>query len=105
MLLYPFMAVTWLIIGVGLLLLPVINDSYLAGMDRDTRIWMGAFALVLACYNIIRWRYTRIGRQLDQDAQAYRPADRPQRREEPPNPDFDFSDRHDRRSDTPDEPG
>lgn len=87
------MAAGWIILGLGLLLAPTINDSYLAGMDRDTRLWAGGFALVLACYNVIRCRLTRARRQLDEEARLHRPIVRPHRHEEPPNPDFDFSDR------------
>jgi hypothetical protein len=86
-----FLAAIWGIFGIGLLLAPTINDSYLAGLSPQTRLWMAGFALVMVCYNIIRWRLTRMRRQADE--QAYRPNVRPQRREEPPNPDFDFSDR------------
>ncbi len=86
-----FLAGIWGILGIGLLVMPTINSNYFAGMNPETRIMMGGFALVLACYNIIRWRFTRIRRQLDQ--QACRPPVRPHRHGEPPNPDFDFSDR------------
>ncbi len=86
-----FLAGMWLIVGLGLLLVPTASESYFAGLDAKTRIWLGGFALVLACYNVIRWRCTRIRRQLDEESRSYRRPPSHHHREEPPNPDFDFS--------------
>lgn len=87
-----FLAGLWAIVGVGILMLPLKDDAGFLAITRDNRVLIGGFALVLACYNVLRWRFTRIRRQLDQEAQSYRPTVRPHRHEEPPNPDFDFTD-------------
>jgi hypothetical protein len=87
-----FLAGLWAIVGGGILMLPLKDDAGFLAITRDNRSLIGSFALVLACYNVLRWRFTRIRRQLDKEAQSYRPTLSRHRREEPPNPDFDFSD-------------
>jgi hypothetical protein len=87
------LAALWAVIGVGILLvIPSSDDGAVIAVNPERRMMLGGFALMLAGYNIIRWRFTRANRRLDEEAAAQRPGVRPHRREEPPNPDFDFSD-------------
>jgi hypothetical protein len=48
------------------------------------------FALFLCSYNVLRIWLARLRNRLHRESQA--PPVRPRRREEPPNPAFDFSD-------------
>jgi hypothetical protein len=85
-----FMAAFWAVIGIIILALWPSNEQNPAvGVASDQRVWMAGVTLVLVGYNLVRWHLPRLRRQADGDVR--RPPVRP-RREEPPNPDFDFSD-------------
>jgi len=64
----------------------------------ETRISIGWFALLLGCYNMVRWWSRRSDRLRELQKTALRHHRRggdgeTQRPEQPPNPDFDFSQR------------
>jgi hypothetical protein len=81
------------VIGLGILfLLPNVGENALITITTDRRMWLGGFTMLLAGWNVVRWRMARLRRQAEAEAQyTYAPI-RPPRRDEPPNPDFDFSD-------------
>jgi hypothetical protein len=87
--LHLFLAALWSVIGIAILLPNTGMDFFLP--DPSHRHMVGGFALVLAGYNVIRWRFSRLQRRLDEDAQPLRPPVRPRVHDEPPNPDFDFT--------------
>ena len=87
-----FLAAMWAVIGIGLLLPNSGLDLLL--QEPAQRQMLGGFALVLSAYNVMRWRLSRLRRQVEEDARPLRPPVRPRREDEPPNPDFDFSDPH-----------
>ena len=88
-----FLAAVWSGIGFGIIfLLPNVGENALITISPERRMWLGGFTWLLAGWNIVRWRMARIRRQVNEEArQAYMPV-RPRRHDEPPNPDFDFSD-------------
>lgn len=84
------MAVGWALGGIyALLYLPA--DFVTPGMLPVSRPMLIGFAVMMCGWNIVRWRLNRMRRQADEDARMER-AQRRTRRDEPPNPDFDFSD-------------
>jgi hypothetical protein len=84
------MAVGWALGGIyALLFLPA--DFVTPGMLPVPRHMLIGFAVLMCGWNIVRWRLNRMRRQADEDARSER-AQRRTRRDEPPNPDFDFSD-------------
>lgn len=87
--LHLFLAALWTVIGIAILL----PNTGIARVLPDTDpTLVGGFALMLAAYNIVRWRFTRLRHRLDEEARELRPPVRPRVQDEPPNPDFDFSD-------------
>lgn len=78
---YPFLALFWLLIGLGMILHPGFANWKIA----DTGISFGWLAVVLAGYNLLRWRLRR-----------EQTRGRSERDDEPPgpreyNPEFDFT--------------
>src|SRR5947209_2483929 len=94
----------WTVIGVGALLWPAATEDGTLGINPDKRIWIVGFCVLLVGYNLVRsWLVAR-GRRVREEsrraeAEVGRSAAwlRRHAEREPPNPDFDFSerDRHD----------
>ncbi len=90
-----FMALTWGVLGVGLLVAQGwagVENGYLP--LGDARLSIGWLMLLLALYNLARWWGWRLYDARRRAGQAL--ADRRERRREPdrePDPTFDFSDR------------
>jgi hypothetical protein len=86
-----FLAAVWLTLGIGILMLP--DNAPL--IDAEKRPWAGGAALMLAGYNVVRWWLLRSQQkaieELRRMQQRERLRERPTRHDEPPNPDFDFS--------------
>ena len=91
--LHLFLAAIWGALAAGILLFwPSVEQNPMIGLESERRLWLGGFAMVLVGYNMVRWRLARLRRQADEDARAMQTPIRPRHRDEPPNPDFDFSD-------------
>ncbi len=86
------LAGVWMIIGAAILLGARGGEEGLFGLSGERSVVVGAFALVLAGYNLVRWRLSRLARRAEDAARAAREPLRRRRPDEPPNPDFDFSD-------------
>jgi hypothetical protein len=82
-----FLAATWAVFFVAILLVWE-NDENRQFAVTDHRLWLAGVALVMASYRLVRWRLARGSRPLEDEPRP------PRRRhpDEPPNPDFDFSD-------------
>jgi hypothetical protein len=95
---YLHMAAVWVLVGVGLQFIPDTRPDSPIVIDQDRRFWGGTGATLLAGYNIVRWWRLRSRVQAQEAARLQQLAPRRHHhREEPPNPDFDFSDDKDRR--------
>jgi hypothetical protein len=88
-----FLAAMWTVIGVGVFLWPEAGADGSLGIDPSKRMWVVGFCVLLVGYNITRWRLTTMRRRSDEQARQSATRLRRPSREEPPNPDFDFSDR------------
>ena len=92
-----FLAGLWAVIGVGVFLWPEAGDDGSLGIDPGKRLWIVGFCVLLVGYNLVRAYLTARGQRLAEErrqAEAdMRRSARVLRREEqePPNPDFDFS--------------
>jgi hypothetical protein len=88
---YLFLAAFWAILAIGVWLSPEGAFGALR-VDPGLRQLMCGFAILLVGYNLVRWRLTRARRHVDRE--SLQAPTRPRRHtpEEPPNPDFDFSD-------------
>lgn len=80
-----FLAAIWLALGLSLILWSVVQPE----TGGPQRPWLGALALVLFGYNLLRWWLGRLRSRYRDEAER-RP--RPRRSEEPPDPTFDVSD-------------
>jgi hypothetical protein len=88
-----FMAAVWFTVGIGILFfLPNTGENALITVDPGRRIIYAGAMMLFVGYNLVRWRLARLRRQSDQDYRAMQPPVRARHRDEPPNPDFDFSD-------------
>lgn len=95
-----FLALFWLLLGVSLLVWQALTGDPRARLPvPDCPISYGWFMLVLSAYNLWRWRRERRWRIRQQErreqervAQAMRRHIRQAEAEEPPNPDFRFTD-------------
>jgi hypothetical protein len=86
-----FLVVFWLSVAVLAFVLPALNP----GMQRWTTlnpIYVGLVALGFAAFNLVRLLATRPGKNQRQAP----PVPRPHRREQPTDPNFDFSDREEK---------
>jgi hypothetical protein len=87
-----FLAGFWLFFAAVIFLWPYVLPETPPPFEPAMARRFGIFALILFGYNAARWYFGR------RRARARRESDppripRPDRREEPPNPDFDFSDK------------
>ena len=88
-----FLAAVWFVIGLGILFfLPNVGENALITISPERRMWLGGFTMLLAGWNVVRWRLARLRGQAEEESQRTHTPIRPPRRNEPPNPDFDFSD-------------
>jgi hypothetical protein len=86
-----FLAAVWAVVGFGILvLMPDSEHNPAFNLTPERRYMLGGLAWVLMGWNIVRWRMRRFQRQVEEESRIMREP-RP-RRDEPPNPDFDFSD-------------
>ena len=86
-----FLAACWLLVAGTFLAAPLlVPPGSPLQFDGATRVPAAGFALLLCAYNVTRWYLARARRRAVQ-AERARPRHAPQR-DEPPNPDFDFSD-------------
>jgi hypothetical protein len=92
------LAVIWLVVGLGILLLPVLDPMHrVVNLGRvDSSI--GWIALVFCCYNVVRWwstRYYYNDQRIIRSARARRAKEEEERprAEQPPDPKFDFTDK------------
>jgi hypothetical protein len=86
-----FLALLWLVAAVVILGMDYVGHG--SGLRvRGTNWSLGWLLLVMAVYNLARWRSLRSYHAAARAAQATRPYRRPPRRtEEPPDPNFDFT--------------
>jgi hypothetical protein len=87
---YLIMCLFWLIVAIGLFLLPVINPQAGRLTIANTGIpfaWLAAF---FACYSFLRWLLNRLRNREKQ--KLNQPSGRPRPRPEEHIPDFDFTD-------------
>jgi hypothetical protein len=86
-----FLAGMWIAAGIGIMIWPDVGQDAVLRVEPERRFLIGGFALVLAGYNLVRWRLARLRARAEHEARQRSPVRR-YPREEPPNPDFDFSD-------------
>lgn len=88
-----FLACFWIAIALGIFFWPhIMPQQGLVQPEPSTRMPVAFFALFLAGYNLVRWRLARARRRRAREEDMARRPVRPRVSEEPPNPDFDFSD-------------
>ncbi len=85
-----FLAIFWLVLGIGLLVWEWLTPGQRFLKILDTGISLGWFALALAGYNLLRWWFGAV-QQRDRKVAEEIVERRRRRALEEPNPDFDFS--------------
>jgi hypothetical protein len=88
-----FLAAVWAVVGFGILvLMPDVEQNPTFNITPERRYMLGGLAWVLMGWNIVRWRMRRLQRQVEEESRYAREPVRRSRPDDPPNPDFDFSD-------------
>jgi hypothetical protein len=102
-----FLAVFWLFLGLGLIILHWLYPQVRPGRLFGTDLSMGWIALVLSAYNLVRWWSLRsyvAQRRVEQEAfeQRRRALEHERRRpEQEPDPNLNFTESPPRHEDTP----
>jgi hypothetical protein len=96
---YLFLALIWLSLGVVMLLLPWLEPLGFpapAGKWGPMAGWIALLSLMFCVYNLVRWWNARSYAAAQRAAlleRERREEERPARPFQPPDPNFDFSDR------------
>ena len=89
------LALFWLVLAVGMFLYPLLNPNGARVTVGDTGVSFAWVAVLFCCYNLVRWWMFRLQKR-DREMMS-RPAGRARARLEERNPDFDFSDGHEKK--------